>query len=47
MKKWTVRWEVEGFVTKESFGNKKEALKYYNKILDKFGYWTTIDIYED
>ena len=46
MKKYVVRWSIEGFNEKEIFNTKEEALKYYDYIIDTFGYWTERDIYE-
>lgn len=33
--KYMVRYEVEGFVEKEYFKNKYQAIKYRNEIIDK------------
>ena len=48
MKKWKVRWVVEGFVVREEFSTKKEALKYYDKISNEMvQHLEEIDIWEE
>lgn len=47
MKKYRVRYSIpELIVDYEDFTTKEEALKYYDYIIDTFGYWTERDIYE-
>ena len=47
MKKYVVRYEVEGFIEKEEFNTYEEAEKFYDNALDKLGKWLlSIDLYE-
>ena len=47
MKKYIVRWVVEGFVVKEEFNNYDDAEKYYDDTLDKMSeHLLEIDLYE-
>lgn len=47
MKKWEVRYTVDGFVEKETFSNKKDAYDYYHKIAYELAdYLTELHIYE-
>ena len=42
-----VRWTVDGFNVREKFNTKKEAMKYYNKILNEVEHIEEIDIWEE
>lgn len=45
--KYLVRYEVEGFVEKQEFKNKKEAKKYYNFVINKLeNYLLDIKLYK-
>lgn len=47
MKKWIVRWTVEGFNVREKFNSKREAKKYYNKIINEVEGLEEIDMWEE
>lgn len=47
MKKWIVRWCVEGFNIREKFNAKEEAEKYYNKIINTIDDIYEIDMWEE
>ncbi len=47
MKKWYVRWCVEGFNVKEKFDTKEEAENYYNEIINKISDIYEIDMWEE
>lgn len=47
MKKWIVRYEVEGFVVKEMFKKIEDAEKFYDRVLESLeDFLITIDLYK-
>lgn len=45
--KYKVRYELEGFVTSETFESEDEARNYYNKVMNDLGnYILEIDMWE-